>query len=217
MGGIYCCLRTKSIANASRGRLCVKHGCLRNEMNPSRGTRKISAPCGTGPMVPCNKFLMCHHVKGDGGTIYGRDRGWHRRRGPTHTAPFPLRAAHVNREYTSHADRKVTYLPKASASRPPVPWRDGLAWIQRWETGQERLAPHGDRARGRPLNEKYPRRSNFPEGPNQVLGTKLNKEALKKKSHCRGLQQYSASQPAERRMIRGEHRSQEGGLGSSWI
>lgn len=55
------------------------------------------------------------------------------------------------------------------------------------EREQERLAQHGDQARERPLNEKYPQRFNFPEGPNQVLGTKLNKESLKT-SHCRGFQ-----------------------------
>jgi len=32
---------------------------------------KISAPCGIGLMVPCNTFLMCHHVKGDDGTSKG--------------------------------------------------------------------------------------------------------------------------------------------------
>lgn len=32
---------------------------------------KISAPCRIGLMVPRNKFLMCHHVKGDDRTSMG--------------------------------------------------------------------------------------------------------------------------------------------------
>lgn len=55
--------------------------------------------------------------------------------------------------------------------------------------------------------KKYPQRLNFPEGPNQVLGTKLNKRVSKNKS----LQGFnSTQQPAcQKTDDKGEHRSQE--------
>lgn len=80
---------------------------------------------------------------------------------------------------------------------------------QGWKReSRERLAEPGDRARERPLNEKYPQRFNFPEGPNQVLGTKLN-EVSKNKSLQRVFTIVLRQQPAKRRMIRGEHRSRK--------
>lgn len=194
----------------------MKHGCLRNELNPSRGTTKLSARYGKGSMVPCNTSLMCHQANPWWWwSIYESDRGWNRRRGPRVCHPVFPKSSTCDQEGSMMVTQIEKWLasPTASASCPPEPWRDGP---RTWDAEQERPAQHWVWARERPLNGRHPWCLNFPEGANQVLGTKLNKEALKN-SHCRGFKWYTANQPVKRRMIRGEHCSQQGGLGSSWI
>lgn len=101
---------------------------------------------------------------------------------------------------------QVTHLPAASAPCPPEPWRGGLARTQGRKTQSRRGKHSTARARGRPPDGGRPWGFNFPEGSDQVLGTELNKEALK--SHpCRECKWCTAGSPAERRMIRKSRRA----------